>query len=128
MQDGAGRVVVMDFGLARSVASDGMTRTGMMVGTMEYMSPEQALAKDLDARSDIFTVGLILYELLTGNQPYEAESAMASLLEAKRNSAPFQFPSRQAALPGALSTIVSQMSGARPRVALPERGRSCSPP
>ena len=53
----------------------------MMVGTMEYMSPEQALAKDLDERSDIFTVGLIFYELLTGKMPYKADSAVASLLK-----------------------------------------------
>ena len=80
MLDSQGRVVVMDFGLARTVASDGMTRTGLMVGTMEYMSPEQANAKELDARSDIFTVGLILYELLTGKMPYQADSVVASLL------------------------------------------------
>ena len=60
MRDAQGRVVVMDFGLARSFAGDGMTRTGAMLGTMEYMSPEQAQAKELDARSDLFTVGLIL--------------------------------------------------------------------
>jgi serine/threonine protein kinase len=59
MRDPAGRVVIMDFGLARTVQGDGMTQTGMMVGTMEYMSPEQAMGKDLDARSDQFAVGLI---------------------------------------------------------------------
>jgi len=81
MRDGQGRVVVMDFGLARSLAGDGMTRTGTMLGTMEYMSPEQAQAKELDARSDIFTVGLICYELLTGKTPYHADSVVASLLK-----------------------------------------------
>ena len=53
MQDASGRVVIMDFGLARTIVSDGMTQTGMLIGTMEYMSPEQAHAKELDARSDI---------------------------------------------------------------------------
>jgi len=81
MCDAAGRVVVMDFGLARTVQGDGMTRTGMMVGTMEYMSPEQAMGKELDAASDQFAVGLIFYELLSGKMPYHAESAVASLVK-----------------------------------------------
>ena len=72
MQDGTGRILVMDFGLARTLEGDGMTQTGAMVGTMEYMSPEQALAKDLDQRSDLFALGLILYELLTGKMPFAA--------------------------------------------------------
>jgi len=81
MRDAAGRVVIMDFGLARSLQGDGMTQTGMMIGTMEYMSPEQAMGKELDARSDEFAVGLILYELLTGFMPYQADSAIASLVK-----------------------------------------------
>jgi serine/threonine protein kinase/tetratricopeptide (TPR) repeat protein len=81
MRDTAGRVVIMDFGLAKTVTGDGMTQTGMMIGTMEYMSPEQAMGTELDARSDIFAVGLIFYELMTGNMPYRAESAIASLVK-----------------------------------------------
>lgn len=81
MRDAQGRIVVMDFGLARSIGGDGMTRTGAMLGTMEYMSPEQAQALEVDARSDLYTVGLICYELLTGKMPYHADSAVASLLK-----------------------------------------------
>jgi serine/threonine protein kinase/tetratricopeptide (TPR) repeat protein len=80
MLDQQGRVVVMDFGLARSLSEEGMTRTGAMLGTLEYMSPEQARAQTLDARSDLYTVGLIFYELLTGKMPYEAASPTASIL------------------------------------------------
>src|SRR5580698_7440630 len=80
MRENNGRILVMDFGLARTVEGDGMTQTGALVGTMEYMSPEQALAKDLDQRSDLFAAGLILYEMLTGKMPYKAESALASLI------------------------------------------------
>src|SRR6516162_4345854 len=81
MRDASGRVVIMDFGLAKTMQGDGMTQTGMMIGTMEYMSPEQAMGSELDARSDIFTMGLIFYELLTGNIPFRAESAIASLVK-----------------------------------------------
>src|ERR1035438_9935158 len=107
MQDGSGRILVMDFGLARTVEGDGMTQTGALVGTMEYMSPEQALAKDLDQRSDIFALGLILYELLTGNTPFKADSALASLIKRTQEQAT-PVSDVDAQIPGALSGIVSK--------------------
>jgi len=79
MMDRSGKITVMDFGIARSTAPGGMTHTGALVGTPEYMSPEQAKGEKLDARSDIFSVGIIFYELLTGDTPYKADTSMASL-------------------------------------------------
>jgi eukaryotic-like serine/threonine-protein kinase len=81
MCEKSGRILVMDFGLAKTLESERMTQTGAMVGTMEYMSPEQALAGNLDQRSDIFSLGLIFYELLTGATPFRADSALASLIK-----------------------------------------------
>ena len=81
MRDKTGRILVMDFGLARTVDGEGMTQTGMLVGTMDYMSPEQALGQDLDQRSDIYTAGLIFYELLLGKRPFKADTAIASLIK-----------------------------------------------
>jgi eukaryotic-like serine/threonine-protein kinase len=107
MRDSQGRVLVMDFGLARSLVGDGLTRSGMMLGTMEYMSPEQAQGKDLDARSDIFTVGLILYELLTGIMPFQADSAIASLLKRTQQRA-IPVSEIDKNIPGVLSNIVSK--------------------
>src|SRR3984885_12112432 len=81
MCEKSGRILVMDFGLAKTLEGERMTQTGAMVGTMEYMSPEQALAGNLDQRSDIFSLGLIFYELLTGATPFRADSALASLIK-----------------------------------------------
>ena len=107
MRDASGRVVIMDFGLAKTVASDGLTQTGMMIGTMEYMSPEQAMGSDLDARSDIFAIGLIFYELLTGNMPYKAESAIASLVKRTQERA-VPISDVDPSVPAMVSQIVSK--------------------
>ena len=80
MRENTGRVLVMDFGLARTLEGGGMTQSGALMGTMEYMSPEQALGKHLDQRSDIFALGLIFYEMLTGLMPFKSDSAIASLI------------------------------------------------
>jgi len=107
MRDKNGRVVVMDFGLARTFSGDGMTRTGAMLGTVEYMSPEQAQGLEVKASSDIFTVGLILYELLAGVTPFHAESAIASLLKrTQQRAAPLTEVDRT--IPAALSQIVAK--------------------
>ena len=107
MRDASGRVVIMDFGLARTVQGDGMTRTGMMIGTMEYMSPEQAMGKELDARSDQFALGLILYELLSGFIPFQADSAIASLVKRTQERAT-PLADVDSTIPPALSHIVSK--------------------
>ena len=84
MVDKQGKVAVMDFGIARSVEVGGMTQTGMLVGTPEYMSPEQVMGEHVDARSDLFTLGVILYELLTGSMPYKAETVQAAMFKRTR--------------------------------------------
>ena len=81
MVDAGGRVWVMDFGLARSMELAGMTRTGALMGTPDYMSPEQARAEKVDARSDLFSLGIIFYEMVTGVLPFQAETLMATLLK-----------------------------------------------
>ena len=106
MVDKQGRVSVMDFGIARSMeVSAGMTQTGGLLGTPEYMSPEQAKGERLDARTDLFALGIIFYELLTGDSPYKAETAMASLYRRTREVArpPIEL---NPAIPAALSDIV----------------------
>jgi len=81
MSDKDGRVYVMDFGIARSLEHQGMTQTGALMGTPEYMSPEQAKGEKVDARSDLFALGIIFYEMLTGNSPFKADTAMAMMFK-----------------------------------------------
>jgi len=79
MLDASGRVYVMDFGIARSAYLPGMTQTGALIGTPEYMSPEQGRGEKLTERSDIFSLGIIFYELLTGKSPYFSDTPLATL-------------------------------------------------
>jgi eukaryotic-like serine/threonine-protein kinase len=107
MVDAAGRVVVMDFGLARTLRGNGLTQQGAFLGTIEYMSPEQAMGTELDQRSDIFALGLILYELLTGELPFGSDNALVSLIKRTQEAA-VPVSKVMATIPGALDAIVSK--------------------
>ncbi|HKY31465.1 MAG TPA: serine/threonine-protein kinase, partial [Candidatus Polarisedimenticolia bacterium] len=77
--DHEGTAHIMDFGIAVSGETSGLTRTGALIGTPEYMSPEQVRGEKLDARSDIYSLGLILYEMVTGDLPFVSDSAASSM-------------------------------------------------
>ena len=79
LEDGVERVRITDFGLARAADDASLTVTGLLAGTPHYMSPEQALGKPLDARSDLFALGAVLFTLATGKPPFRAESSHAVL-------------------------------------------------
>ena len=74
MVDEDGNARIMDFGIARSLRTKGITATGVMIGTPEYMSPEQVEGKEVDQRSDIYSLGVILYEMVTGRVPFEGDT------------------------------------------------------
>jgi serine/threonine protein kinase/tetratricopeptide (TPR) repeat protein len=74
MIDRDGNARIMDFGIARSLKEKGITGAGVMIGTPEYMSPEQVEGKDVDQRSDIYSLGVILYEMVAGRVPFEGDT------------------------------------------------------
>ena len=85
MIDAQGNVKIMDFGIARSM--EAVTRlTGSMVGTPAYMAPEQVGGKPVDYRTDIYSLGLIMYEVFTGAQAFQADNAVAVALKQMRES------------------------------------------
>ncbi|MBV9611205.1 MAG: protein kinase [Acidobacteriaceae bacterium] len=83
-----GRTRILDFGLARPAEDTGITRTGVLLGTPDYMSPEQALGQPADSRSDIFSLGVIFYEMLSGRLPFTSQTAVESFLMRTRVGAP----------------------------------------
>ena len=88
MIDKEGNARIMDFGIARSLKTKGITETGMMIGTPHYISPEQVTGKDLDQRSDIYSLGIIIFEMVTGRVPFEGETPMNIAFMHKTEKAP----------------------------------------
>ncbi|ROR43269.1 protein kinase domain-containing protein [Kitasatospora cineracea] len=97
-----GVVKVMDFGIARALQSGvtSMTQTGMVVGTPQYLSPEQALGKSVDARSDLYSVGCMLFELLSGQLPFDGDSAFSIAYKHVQETPPAPSTLNRAVTPG----------------------------
>jgi len=86
--DKDGNARIMDFGIARSVSSKGITEKGIMVGTPEYMSPEQTEMIDVDHRTDLYSLGIVLFEMLTGRVPFEGETPLGVAVKQKTEKPP----------------------------------------
>jgi eukaryotic-like serine/threonine-protein kinase len=102
--DGEGRARVADFGIARGESSD-ITATGSVMGTAQYLSPEQAQGKETTPRSDIYSIGVILYEALTGRVPFQGDSAVAVALK-QVSEAPRRPSAINPSVPPALDAVV----------------------
>jgi hypothetical protein len=86
--DPDGRAKVTDFGIARSLEAQGLTATGRVLGTTDYVSPEQALGHEVTGQSDIYSLGIVLYEMLTGEAPYKADTQVAVAMKHVRDPLP----------------------------------------
>jgi DNA-binding response OmpR family regulator len=114
MIDESGVLKVADFGLARTVQRDkALTQAGYIIGTLRYMAPEQLVGGDLDARTDLYAVGVVLFECLTGRLPYEASSPMAILAAVMEQKAP-DVSTIASDAPPALGAVISRLLEGEP--------------
>ena len=112
--DGDGVLKVMDFGVSRlAERSSALTEAGLVVGTPAYMPPEQLLAETVDARSDLYAVGVVLYECVTGRLPFEAASVI-SMIAKQLNETPTPPIELTADVPPALSSLIIRLLAKRP--------------
>lgn len=102
-----GQVKIMDFGIARMEGGHQITKSGVMIGTLHYMSPEQIRGQELDGRTDIFSAGCILYELLTGGRPFPGDSA-TSILYNIVNDTPVPITEKNADLPQEVQNVLDR--------------------
>ena len=107
---------VMDFGIARLMTADvSMTRTGMMIGTPKYMAPEQAMGKKVGPTADLYALGVILYEMLTGRPPFSADSPMAlAMAHVNEPPPPLDLTNAPLALADAWSDLVRALLAKKP--------------
>jgi tetratricopeptide (TPR) repeat protein len=103
-----GQVKIVDFGLAKLATQTRLTKSGTTVGTVAYMSPEQASGSDVDARSDIFSLGVVLYELLTGELPFKGDHEAAIIYGIMHND-PKRLSEYRRNLPDSLQSIVDRL-------------------
>src|SRR3954470_13170851 len=99
--DGEGSAKVTDFGIARSLQEEGLTADGRVLGTTDYVSPEQALGQDVEGQSDIYSLGIALFEMLTGDVPFKGDGQVAVVMRHVREELPdvqLQRPEASAAL------------------------------
>ncbi|GAA2060380.1 Stk1 family PASTA domain-containing Ser/Thr kinase [Williamsia deligens] len=115
MIDRAGAVKVMDFGIARAMsdATGSMTQTSAVIGTAQYLSPEQARGESVDARSDVYSMGCVLFELLTGQPPFTGDSPVAVAYQHVREDPPVPSSIRRE-IPAVLDSVVLKAMSKNP--------------
>lgn len=117
LEKGVDRVMLTDFGLARAADDGSLTRTGIVAGTPQYMSPEQALGDAVDSRSDLFSLGSVFYTMAAGRPPFRAETTLG-ILRRISDTEPRALREVNPDIPSWLSQIVSHMHAKAPRLRL----------
>ena len=111
--DSEGRAKVTDFGIARELEQDGLTKTGRVLGTTDYVSPEQAMGQQVDARSDIYSLGIVLFEMLTGEVPFKADNLVGVAMKHVNEKIP-DVQKRRRDVSSALAAVVERATEKKP--------------
>ena len=119
--DRDGRAKVTDFGIARSLEAQGLTATGRVLGTTDYVSPEQALGHEVGGQSDIYSLGIVLYEMLTGEAPFKADTQVAVAMKHVRDPLP-DVQRRRPEISAALAAVVERSTAKETQNRYPEVG------
>jgi serine/threonine protein kinase len=112
--DPDGRAKVTDFGIARSLEQEGMTATGRVLGTTDYVSPEQAMGEDVDERSDVYSLGVVLYEMLAGDVPFRAETQVGVAMKHVNQPLP-DVQTRRPEVSASLAAVIDRAATKDPR-------------
>ena len=120
--DPEGRAKVTDFGIARSLESDGLTKTGRVLGTTDYVAPEQAMGQEVDARCDVYSLGVLLYEMLTGKVPFYADTLVGVAMKHVNEDMP-DVQERRPEVSSALAAVVERATAKEPKQEVPRDDR-----
>ena len=120
--DAEGRAKLTDFGISRQLEQDGMTATGRVLGTTDYVAPEQAMGQPVDQRSDIYSLGVVLYEMLIGQVPFHADSQVGVAMKHVNEELP-DVQQRRPEVSAAAALVVERATAKDPDEALPGRRR-----
>jgi eukaryotic-like serine/threonine-protein kinase len=117
--DSEGRAKVTDFGIARSLEADGLTQTGRVLGTTDYVSPEQAMGRGVDARTDVYSLGVLLYEMLTGEVPFTAETVVGVAMKHVNEEMP-DVQRKRPEVSSALAAVIERSTAKDPKKRYPD--------
>src|SRR5918996_5211403 len=113
--DSEGRAKLTDFGISRQLEQDGMTATGRVLGTTDYVAPEQAMGHPVDQRSDVYSLGVVLYEMLVGQVPFHADSQVGVAMKHVNEEMP-DVQQRRAEVSAAVAAVVERATSKDPKL------------
>jgi serine/threonine-protein kinase len=120
--DAEGRAKITDFGIARSLEVHGLTATGRVLGTTDYVSPEQAMGRSVDDRTDVYSLGILLYEMLTGELPFQAETQVGVAMKHVNDAVP-NVQDRRPEVSSALAAVLERAVAKKPEDRYPNMGQ-----